>query len=104
MVAEAIVDLISKNDLQPDDRSPSGKEPSDQLGIDNTRLRKGIGQPEAIGLLPGERGGGVLEKEVTIGSIPGQIISALADRNQRLTGKALEHHLNKIKEILGKDL
>ena len=43
------------------------------------------------------------EKEVTIESILRQIVSALADKNQRLAGKALEHHLNKIKEVLVKE-
>ena len=39
MVAEAIVDLITKNDLQPGDRIPTEKELSEQLGIGKTSLR-----------------------------------------------------------------
>jgi DNA-binding FadR family transcriptional regulator len=104
MVAEAIVDLNTKNDLQPGDTSPTGKELSEKLGIGNTSPREGIRQPEAIGLLSSQRGGGVFVKEITIESILRQIVSTLADRNSRLAGKALEQHLKEIEEVLGKDL
>jgi DNA-binding FadR family transcriptional regulator len=69
MVAEAIVDLITKNDLQPGDRIPTEKELSEQLGIGKTSLREGIRQLEAIGLLSSQQGGGVFVNEVTIESI-----------------------------------
>ena len=55
MVAEAIVDLITENDLQPVDRNPTGKGLSEQLGIGNTSPREGIRQLVAIGPLSPQR-------------------------------------------------
>lgn len=81
MDSEVSVDLITKNDLQPGDRSPTGKELSEQLGIGNTSPRDGIRQLEAIGLLSSQLDGGVFVKEATIESIFRQIVSALTDRN-----------------------
>jgi GntR family transcriptional repressor for pyruvate dehydrogenase complex len=69
MVAEAIVRLITENDLQPGDKIPTEKELSEQLGIGKTSLREGIRQLEAIGLLSSQQGGGVFVREVTIESI-----------------------------------
>jgi len=49
MAAEAIVQFITDENLQPGDKLPTEKELSDRLGLGRTRIREGMRQLAAVG-------------------------------------------------------
>ena len=69
MAAEAVVQFITHENLQPGDKLPTEKELSDRLGIGRTSVREGIRQLDAVGLLATYQGKGVYLREVTIESL-----------------------------------
>lgn len=63
------MEFILEKALQPDDKLPTEKELSLQLGIGRTSLREGIRQLETVGLLSSHQGKGVYLREVTLDSL-----------------------------------
>jgi GntR family transcriptional repressor for pyruvate dehydrogenase complex len=60
---EKVVDSLAKDiflgRLKPDIKLPTGKQLSEEMGIDRTSLRLGLKQPESMKVLSTRRGDGI---------------------------------------------